>query len=350
MEKPCILIVDDTPANIELLTGLLQDDYKIKAAPNGMIALKAVKAGGIPDLILLDIMMPEMDGYEVCRRLKADPETSEIPVIFITAKSEVDDEAKGFEVGAVDFIAKPISPPIVEARVKAQITLKTATDSIKKLPEQLSRYLSPQIVQSILDGKSEATISTKRKKITIFFSDLCGFTSTSESMEPEDLTFCINTYLDRMAEICIKYGGTLDKFMGDGIMIFFGDPESKGVKDDALACIEMAKKMLEELKKLEEEFANQGIDKTLTARMGIHTGYCNVGNYGSLRRMDYTLLGRSVNLASRLESNGEPNRVHISSETHALVKDTYNCEQREEQIKVKGFDRLLQTYFVEDKL
>ena len=136
-EKPCILVVDDTPDNIELLTGLLENDYRIKAAPNGIIALKAVKAGGIPDLILLDIMMPGMDGFEVCEKLKEDPVTRDIPVIFITAKNEVDDETKGFELGAVDFISKPISPPIVEARVKAQIDLKKANDLMRKLPIQL---------------------------------------------------------------------------------------------------------------------------------------------------------------------------------------------------------------------
>lgn len=171
-ENPCILIVDDTPENIELLTGLLENDYNIKAAPNGNIALKAVKAGGVPDLILLDIMMPGMDGFEVCQKLKEDPETRDIPIIFITAKNEVDDETKGFELGAVDFISKPISPPIVEARVKAHINFKITNDKIRDLPKQLGRYLSPQIVQAIIDGKSEAKINTKRKNSQFSFQIL----------------------------------------------------------------------------------------------------------------------------------------------------------------------------------
>jgi adenylate cyclase len=349
-EKPTILIVDDTKDNLDLLTGLLESDYRIRAAPNGKIALKIVKSGGLPDLILLDIMMPEMDGYEVCEKLKADPETRDIPVIFVTAKNEVDDETRGFEQGASDFISKPISPPILKARVKSQIDLKKSTDTIRDLPRKLGRYFSPHIAKAILEDKSEDTIKTSRKKLTILFSDLCGFTSASESMEPEDLSYCINTYLGRMAETVVEFGGTLDKFMGDGIMAFFGDPESRGIKEDALACVAMALKMHERILDLVEEFQSQGIDKELQARIGIHTGYCNVGNFGSEHHMDYTLLGRNVNMASRLESSGENGKIHISAATYTIIKEDFACEAREEPIHFKGFDRPLQTYFVKENL
>ena len=125
--KPIILVVDDAPQNLALMDELLSDLYSVKVAPNGPRALK-IAATQAPDLILLDVMMPEMDGYEVCRQLKAHPVTRDIPVIFLTAKTQLADEQQGFEVGAVDYIAKPVSPPIVLARVRTQLTLKAAAD------------------------------------------------------------------------------------------------------------------------------------------------------------------------------------------------------------------------------
>lgn len=348
--KPCVLIVDDSLESIEAVRGLLEDDYKIKAASSGEVALKAVKSGSQPDLILLDIMMPDMDGFEVCKKLKEDEDTKNIPVIFLTAKNRIEDEIQGFDLGAVDFISKPTSAPIVKARVRSQIELKQQRDILREAPEKLSHYLSPQIVRSIFDGTSDAEIKTTRKKLTVFFSDLCNFTVKSDTMEPEDLAIFINTYLDRMARIAIEMGGTLDKFIGDGIMIFFGDPESKGVKEDAVACVEMALKMQEAILELPAVYAAQGINMDIKARMGIHTGYCHVGNFGSNTKMEYTLLGRNVNVASRMETNGAPGKVHISMETYGLVRENFSCVARDRELVVKGITKPLHTYYVENRL
>jgi class 3 adenylate cyclase len=338
-----ILVVDDTPENIDVLKGLLQDDYRVKVALNGAKALKIAQSDSPPDLILLDVMMPEMDGFEVCERLKADEKTKDIPVIFITAKHEIEDEVRGLSTGAVDFIPKPISPPIVEARVKTHLQLIQTRKTLEEMPKKLSRYLSPQVVQSIFEGKKEATIGTSRKKLTIFFSDIVGFTAKSEDLEPEDLSFAINLYLDRMANIALEHGGTLDKFIGDAVMVFFGDPESDGVKVDAKKCVNMAKAMHEAIPGLIEEFNDQGIDMDLKIRVGVASGYCTVGNFGSEVRMDYTLLGRVVNLASRLEGQAEPGGILVSNDTWILIKDQFEGEAQE-PIQVKGFDKPVQPW------
>jgi adenylate cyclase len=333
---PNILIVDDTPENIQVLAGILKKSYKIKVANSGENALKIAFAEPYPDLILLDVMMPEMDGFEVCKRLKSDARTVEIPVIFVTAKGEVEDEAKGFDIGAMDYITKPVSPPIVEARVKTQLDLLANQRKLKGLSDKLSKYLSPQIYQSIFSGKQEADINAKRKKLTVFFSDIVQFTNRTENLEPEDLTRLLNNYFSKMAKIVFKYGGTLDKYIGDAVMVFFGDPESKGEKEDAVACISMALEMAETVKELQEEWHIAQVNKPFNIRIGISSGYCTVGNFGDKDRMDYTIIGNFVNLASRLESNAEPGKILISYNTWMLVKDNFECVSLE-PINVKGF-------------
>lgn len=340
-----ILIVDDTTENVDVLAGVLRDHYKIKVALNGVKALQIAQTEPGPDLILLDVMMPEMDGYEVCRRLKANPKTAQIPVIFVTAKTEVDDETKGFLLGAVDYIIKPISPPKVLSRIKTHLALKHAHDRLEALPEKLARYLSPQIYQSIFEGKSDARIGSERKKLTVFFSDIVGFTTKTEGMEPEDLAYILNSYLNRMAELVIQYGGTLDKFIGDAVLAFYGDPETKGEQDDALACVQMAMAMQAAVLDLDKEWELKGIASGFRVRMGITTGFCTVGNFGSEQRMDYTIIGNEVNLAARLESASKPNEIRISHETWLLVRDRFECLPQEE-IQVKGFERPVQTHLV----
>jgi class 3 adenylate cyclase/CheY-like chemotaxis protein len=344
-EKPLILVVDDTPENVDVLAGILKDEYHIKVALNGRKALEIARSDTPPDLILLDVMMPEMDGYEVCSRLQAEPETRDIPVIFVTAKTGVEDEARGFELGAVDYIAKPVSPSIVQARVNTHISLKQAHSSLKGLSDKLSRYLSPQIYQSIFEGKQDASIGSSRKKLSVFFSDIVGFTRKTDGLEPEDLSYILNSYLNRMAEVVISHGGTLDKFIGDAILTFFGDPETRGPEGDALACLEMAMDMREAVTLLNKEWERLAIPTGFQIRMGITTGFCTVGNFGSEQRMDYTIIGNQVNLASRLESVSQPGELRIAHETWLLVRDHYDCTPQD-PILVKGFERPIQTYIV----
>jgi len=343
--KPHVLVVDDTPENVDVLAGILSDDYHIKVALNGAKALEIARSDSPPDLILLDVMMPGMDGYEVCRQLQSGSKTRDIPVVYVTAKTEVEDEARGFELGAVDYIAKPVSPSIVKARVKTHLALKQAHSSLKELSEKLSRYLPPQVYQSIFEGKQDARIGSSRKKLSIFFSDIVGFTRQTDGLEPEDLAFILNSYLNRMAEVVFTHGGTLDKFIGDAILTFFGDPETLGPDGDALACLKMAMDMREAVIALNTEWEKLAIPTGFQIRMGITTGFCTVGNFGSEQRMDYTIIGNQVNLASRLQAVSQPGELRIAHETWLLVRDHYDCTPQE-PILVKGFERPIQTYIV----
>lgn len=346
--KPTILVVDDTETNIDILVDTLGEDYNISVAMDGKTALEIAESEP-PDLILLDIMMPGMDGYEVCEKLKADERTRGIPVIFVTAMSEIQDETKGFNLGAVDYITKPISPPTVLSRVASHIKLKQKTEQLADLSQKLSKYLAPQVYVSIFRGEQSAKIGSTRKKLTIYFSDIVGFTSTTEGMETEDLTTLLNDYLDEMSRIAIKHGGTIDKFIGDAILIFFGDPLSRGLQEDAKACVAMALEMRERMKTLHTKWYNMGIQNPFRIRAGINTGYCTVGNFGSKSRMDYTIIGTHVNVASRLESSAEPNQINISHETWSLVKDEVFCI-KSKPIMVKGISHSIQAYQVVDTI
>lgn len=220
-----------------------------------------------------------------------------------------------------------------------------AHEKIEKLAVKLSKYLSPQVYESIFSGRQNVKIEAYRKKLTVFFSDIKGFTELTDRLEPEVLSSLLNSYLNEMSKIALKHGGTIDKFVGDAILIFFGDPESKGDREDANACVLMALEMQERMKYLRKLWEDQGISKPLNIRIGINTGYCNVGNFGSEDRLDYTIIGGEVNLASRLESKADSGQILISHETYALIKKQIVCEKKEE-INVKGIAHKIQTYQV----
>ena len=349
MEPPSnnsvILIVDDTPENVDVLAGVLREHYQIKVALNGPKALKIAQSDPAPALILLDVMMPEMDGYQVCLQLKADERTRRIPVIFVTAKSEVEDEAQGFGLGAVDYITKPVNPDIVLARVRTHLALKHSLGRLEDLSLKLARYLPRQVYQSIFEGRQDARIGCSRKKLTVFFSDIVGFANETEGVEPEDFTFILNGYLNRMAQVVSKHGGTLDKFIGDAVLVFFGDPESNGVAEDAAACVWMALEMKEAIVELNREWLAKGIRQGFEVRMGISTGFATVGNFGSDERMDYTIIGKQVNLANRLQAAAQAGEILIGEETWLLVRDVFRCVAKK-PVQAKGFERPIQTYAV----
>jgi len=228
---------------------------------------------------------------------------------------------------------------------EGELAEKTAV--LEQLSSQLAKYLSPQVYDSIFSGKQEVKLASSRKKLTIFFSDIAGFTETADRLESEELTHLLNHYLTEMSEIALEYGATIDKYVGDAILVFFGDPDTRGVKEDALACVKMAVAMRRRMRELQDLWRQSGIEKPLQVRMGIHTGYCTVGNFGSEDRLDYTIIGGAVNIASRLETLATSGDILISYETFAHVNTEVPCELRGET-EVKGIAYPVGTYAVLD--
>ncbi|ASP67672.1 adenylate/guanylate cyclase domain-containing protein [Sinorhizobium meliloti] len=219
--------------------------------------------------------------------------------------------------------------------------------ALEALSAKLAKYLAPQVYNSIFSGKQDVRIESRRKKLTICFSDIAAFTETTDKMESEELTQLLNQYLTEMSKIALSFGATIDKYVGDAILMFFGDPETRGIREDAIACVSMALAMQERMGDLGETWRSVGIEMPLRCRIGIHTDYCTVGNFGSEDRMDYTIIGGAVNLAARLEEEAAPGSVLISYETFAQVKDLIHCEETG-RVQIRGIAYPVATYRVVD--
>jgi PAS domain S-box-containing protein len=227
--------------------------------------------------------------------------------------------------------------------------VNSKNEQLQALSNKLAKYLSHQVYRNIFEGKKDVKIESYRKKLTIFFSDIQGFTELTDRVESEVLTAALNKYLNEMSKIALDHGGTIDKYIGDAIMIFFGDPESLGEKEDAIACVKMAIAMKKRLQEMRREWDVLGISKPLRVRMGINTGFCTVGNFGSEERLDYTIVGGAVNLASRLETSAPVDDILVSEDTFSLIKNDIACEPHGE-ITVKGIAYPVKTYTVRDLL
>ena len=249
-----------------------------------------------------------------------------------------------------NMMIKSMSDALEELKIESENRVKltqekSKNEMLQELSKNLSKYLSPQVYQSIFSGEQSVTLSSKRKKLTVFFSDIVDFTDTTDTMESEDLSALLNDYLNQMTLIALKHGATIDKYIGDAMMLFFGDPKSKGIQEDAVACVEMAIEMQEYMRVLHEKWQSIGITKPFKVRMGIHTGYCTVGNFGSDERLEYTIIGSTVNLASRIESASAPGEIYISEETQLLVQYKFQTLEKTE-ITPKGFMRSIKLFSV----
>lgn len=313
--RPTVLVVDDTPDNLSLLSNLLKERCRIKVANNGLKALE-LAAAAPPDLVLLDIMMPEMDGYEVCRRLKANGTTRDVPVIFLTAKSEIEDEELGFSVGAADFIQKPISPPIVVARVKAHLEMKALYDSLQLrnqfIKKTFGRYMADEVVEQLLDSPDGLNLGGAAVTVTIVMADIRGFSAISETLPPETVVEMLNGYLSSMTKVIFQYAGVINEIIGDAILILFGAPSTRpGDADRAIACALAMQRAMEQVNLRNREL---GLPE-LEMGIGINTGKVVAGNIGSDMRVKYAVVGSNVNLAARVESCTVGGQVLITEST-----------------------------------
>jgi len=354
--KPTILVVDDTPENIKVVVGILRNQYKVKAEIEGAAAIE-IASNTPPDLILLDIMMPEMNGYEVCQQLKKSPKTQEIPIIFLTAKAETADIVKGFELGAVDYVTKPFNPTELLARVNTHLTIRRQKIQLaesekiaamtrvfeKFVPKQFLNRIAQEGIENIELGKAE------NDTMTILFSDIRSFTTLSENMTPQEVLNFLNSHFKNMNEQIRKHHGFVDKFIGDAVMALFHRPEgtyADAAQDAVQAAIDMQKAV---------QVYNQDRQKCgyqpISTGIGIHSGPAIIGTVGSEDRMDSTVLGDAVNLASRLEGLTKTYGIQIiiSGETFSLLKDPSFFKFRElDIVTVKGKTEATKIYEIFD--
>jgi adenylate cyclase len=345
-----ILIVDDEPFNLDLLEQeLMEFDYVIERAADGVEALEKT-ASFKPDIILLDFMMPRMNGLEVVKRLREDQNHKGIPVILLTAKATQEDKVAGLDAGADDYVTKPFDAVELLARVRAMMRLKemhdrledwnrSLADTVKKQVAdlermaRLKRYLSPQIAETIL-GEDTDLFKTHRREITIVFLDLRGFTAFSDDAEPEEVMEFLRHYHTEMGRLVFKFEGTLERFMGDGIVVIFNDPIP--CEEHTHKAARMAIEMRDRVKELRTAWRKKGYD--LDLGVGFVSGYATLGTMGFEGRMDYGTVGNLPNLASRLCAEAKGGQILTDQKTMSRLEEAFDAEPIE-ALSLKGIHK-----------
>jgi class 3 adenylate cyclase len=320
--RATVLVADDNPDNVTLLREVLEAAaYTVVVAYDGDEALLKV-AESNPDLIILDVMMPGKDGFEVCRRLKKWEQTRNIPVMMLTALEEVADKVRGIEAGADEFLTKPVDMMELQTRVKALVKAKIYRQQVIEknalLEQILNRYLPEEVVAKVLEDSSLLKLGGVRGFVTILFADLTGFTTFADVVPPEHVMDTLNQTFSRLTKIVADNRGTFDKYLGDGLMAFYGAPITSD--NDALNAVRTAVEMRQAFQALKDEWG-EGPQSQLGLAVGINSGEAIVGNLGSERLMNYTVIGDAVNVAARLEDLAGPGQILIGEATHTLVED-----------------------------
>jgi adenylate cyclase len=359
------MVVDDTPANVRVLEArLAREGYEVIAAHDGEQALRAAREQQ-PDLILLDIMMPKLDGIEVCRRLKDDPSFPFTPIIMITALSDSKDVVAGLEAGGDDYLAKPVDQQALSARVKSMLRIKSLHDTVQEQAQRLKaqsaelerwnatleqrvqqqlaelerigrlkRFFSPQLAEIIVQGGADDPLQSHRREVTVVFLDLRGFTSFAEVAEPEEVMGVLREYHASMGELVLAHEGTIERFTGDGMMIFFNDPVP--IPNPAERALRMTVAMRDRAEQLAARWRERGYE--LRAGIGIAQGYATIGAIGFEGRLDYGAIGTVTNLAARLCGEAQGGQILISQRVQAAVSELAQTEALGE-LNLKGFHR-----------
>jgi len=367
---PLILIIDDNPASLDIIQArLTANNYKVITATDGEEGLMIAREKQ-PDLILLDIMMPKMDGLEVCRRLKGDPTLPFMPIIMVTAKADSKDVVAGLEAGGDEYLTKPVDHAALVARVKSMLRIKNLHDKVHEQSAQLEgqstqlaewnqtleqrveqqllelervgrlkRFLSPQLAELIVSSEDEKLLESHRSEIAVVFCDLRGFTAFSETGEPEEVMGVLQEYHSTMGNLIFRFDGTLERFTGDGLMVFFNDPIP--CPDPAARAVKMALDMRRNLENLSEKWRKHGYQ--LGFGVGIAQGFATLGRIGFEGRFDYAAIGTVTNLASRLCDKAQDGQVLISQRVYLAVEELVEVEPLG-ALFLKGLHRSVNVY------
>jgi adenylate cyclase len=357
-QSSSVLVVDDTEMNRDMLCALLAaDGHESAVAENGRVALEKIQKNSY-DLILLDVMMPEMDGYQVLERLKSKPNLRDIPVIVLSALDEIGSVVRCIELGAEDYLPKPFDPVLLRARIGACLEKKRLRDQEVRLRgeleawnktleqrvqeqlrqlerlERLKRFFSPQLAELIVSGDAEDPLKTHRRELTVVYLDLRGFTAFAETAEPEEVMEILHQYHAAMGKLILEYEGTLEHFAGDGMMIFFNDPMP--MPNPAEQAIRMTLAMRERVNELTVKWRKLGYD--LDFGVGIAQGYATIGAIGFEGRWEYGAIGSVPNLAARLCGEAKPGEILVTQRLLAGVDELFEAEPAGE-LTLKGFHR-----------
>jgi class 3 adenylate cyclase len=366
-EGASVLVVDDDPVTRQMLSGTLEErGHRVTTADDGRRGLDLVRSERF-DVVLLDVLMPHLNGYDVLEHMKGDEELRHIPVVMVTSVDEVESAVRCIELGADDYLSKPIDPVLLIARVNAGLNKKRLhdleqehLDEVARLNRQLEarveeqmaelvrtgelkRFLPLQIAEGLMAGQLSPADGFERRKLTLLFADLVGFTDLSDTLEPEELSEVLNEYLREMTAVAVAHGGTLDNYIGDGLMVIFGAPIADEEPVQAWAALRAGFGMIARADELSAAIRDRGIPADLRLRVGVNTGHCTVGVFGSDLLRAYKAVGFAVNVAARLQSEADPGTVLAGFRTYALVKDRVRAQSRGE-LTLKGAARPVEAW------